>query len=144
MHPKVRVGFLIIEEGRLLLVQHKKGGRSYWLPPGGGLRWGETLQECAQREAEEELGVKIELLEPIILCDSISPEGNRHIIHLLFFAKILEGSPKARKDGVLEDAGFFGKEELEGMLIYPAGIREKLFHLLKGDRAFEYLGNCWG
>lgn len=50
---------LLDEEGRILLFRHKqKNGSSFWAPPGGGLEPGESFEEAALREAEEELGLK--------------------------------------------------------------------------------------
>ena len=34
---RIRVGVLICRDGEVLLVRHEKGGRSYWLVPGGGV-----------------------------------------------------------------------------------------------------------
>jgi Ser/Thr protein kinase RdoA (MazF antagonist) len=58
---RVRYQAAIIQNGRVLLVQHRnhEDGRSYWLLPGGGREVGETEEECIQREMREETGLEV-------------------------------------------------------------------------------------
>ncbi|MBS0652608.1 MAG: NUDIX domain-containing protein [Verrucomicrobia bacterium] len=51
----------ILEENRVLLHFHKKLGK--WLPPGGHLEENETPPECAIREAKEETGLDIAIIQ---------------------------------------------------------------------------------
>ena len=37
---RIRIGILIVSDGKVLLIEHIKNGRSYWLIPGGGLEYG--------------------------------------------------------------------------------------------------------
>jgi len=53
---RIRAGVLIWRDGEVLLVRHEKGGRSYWLVPGGGVDPGETMVVAAARELIEETG----------------------------------------------------------------------------------------
>src|ERR1700730_6290014 len=58
---RIRVGVLIWRAGEVLLVRHEKGGRSYWLVPGGGVDAGETMVEAGAREMLEETGYHVEM-----------------------------------------------------------------------------------
>ncbi len=51
----------ILNENQVLLHFHKKLGK--WLPPGGHLEENETPPECAIREAKEETGLDIALIQ---------------------------------------------------------------------------------
>ena len=57
-NPKVVVGTLPIVEGRVLLMRRATEPQvGLWTYPGGFLEMGETAEEGACREAQEELGV---------------------------------------------------------------------------------------
>lgn len=47
--PRVRVAGVLEEDGKLLLIEHTKNERSYWLLPGGGVDWGESLEEASKK-----------------------------------------------------------------------------------------------
>ena len=40
MEPRIRVSALLARSGKILLCRHEKGGREYWLLPGGGVHGG--------------------------------------------------------------------------------------------------------
>lgn len=62
--PKIcyTAGGMLIQEGKVLLVKHKKLG--IWLNPGGHIDEGELPHEAAEREFFEETGVKVEAIDP--------------------------------------------------------------------------------
>jgi 8-oxo-dGTP pyrophosphatase MutT (NUDIX family) len=53
---------LIFDENRRLLLFRAEGdGARWWVAPGGGIEAGESFEQAARREAEEETGFAIEL-----------------------------------------------------------------------------------
>ena len=70
--PIVGVGAVIIDRGRVLLV--KRGSPpmlGQWTIPGGVVELGETLRSAAEREAQEETGLTVEVGEVIEVIDRI-------------------------------------------------------------------------
>jgi ADP-ribose pyrophosphatase YjhB (NUDIX family) len=86
--PRIRVAALIRRGDAVLLLNHTKLGRSYWLLPGGGVEEGESLHEALLRELDEECALRSVRLEgPIAIAESISPSGEwprKHVVHLMF------------------------------------------------------------
>ncbi len=53
---------MIIEQGHILLVHHKRIGA--WLPPGGHVEEDELPHETVVREVEEETGLTVSIISP--------------------------------------------------------------------------------
>jgi ADP-ribose pyrophosphatase YjhB (NUDIX family) len=73
-HPIVAIGGVVIETGRVLLVQ--RGGEpsaGTWSIPGGVLERGETLRQGVMRELLEESGLEVEVLQLIDVAERILP-----------------------------------------------------------------------
>jgi 8-oxo-dGTP pyrophosphatase MutT (NUDIX family) len=62
LHEKIdfTVAVFIVHEERLLLIHHRK--LDHWLPIGGHIELDEDPEQAALREAEEESGLRVELL----------------------------------------------------------------------------------
>jgi ADP-ribose pyrophosphatase YjhB (NUDIX family) len=140
---KIRVAAVITKGERLLLVQHTKNNRSYWLLPGGGLEFGEDLKACVVREVVEETGLQVEIGELLFVHESISPDGNRHILNLYFRGKVVGGRLRVEKGGIVTDVKFFPITQLKDLLLYP-NIKGELEGVGRGHSAgAKYLGNLW-
>jgi len=62
---RIRSAIILIEEDKLALIERHRAGRHYFSFPGGGVDEGETPQEAAIREAEEELGILVEIKQKV-------------------------------------------------------------------------------
>jgi 8-oxo-dGTP pyrophosphatase MutT (NUDIX family) len=58
-----RAGIILIEDDKLALMERHRQGRHYFSFPGGGVDEGETDEQAAIREAWEELGIRVEVLQ---------------------------------------------------------------------------------
>jgi ADP-ribose pyrophosphatase YjhB (NUDIX family) len=76
---KVRTAGLLVHDGKILLVEHRKGEKSYWLLPGGGVQLGERLQDSLKREFLEELNMQVVPGELVFVVETVSPMGE-HIL----------------------------------------------------------------
>jgi 8-oxo-dGTP diphosphatase len=119
---RIRVaGIALNKKNEVLLVNHQKHGRSYWLFPGGGVEYGETLAQALKREFKEELSSsKLEVKNLVFLNETIYPRNERHILNLYFRVKLGKGFKiKVNPDKVLKNAGFVGMKDFKKFLFYP-------------------------
>jgi 8-oxo-dGTP pyrophosphatase MutT (NUDIX family) len=56
-----RGAVVLIESGRVAVIERHLGTDTWYLLPGGGAEDGETVEEAAIREAREELGIDVRL-----------------------------------------------------------------------------------
>lgn len=140
--PRVRVAGIIIEGEKVLLVSHRKDGAVYWLLPGGGVDYGESLEEALRREFLEELNIHVRVDDLAMLCDSIDPEGNRHVINICFYCRYLHGEMALGADERLAGFQYFSASEIKDILIHPP-VNKKLIEFLAGKGDIQYLGKLW-
>src|SRR5260370_42682215 len=70
--PILGVGAIIIESGRVLLVERgHEPLKGYWALPGGVVEVGEKMAEGIHREALEETGLEIELLSVVEIFERV-------------------------------------------------------------------------
>lgn len=113
--PIVGVGAVVIHSGRVLLVKRARPpAAGQWAIPGGRLRFGETLQQAAERELYEETSITIRAQEPIFTFDTIErdDQGNIrfHYVIVDLHATYISGKPIAGDDA--EIAAWLSPEEL--------------------------------
>ena len=56
---RIRAGVVLIEDGRVALIERHRAGKHYFVFPGGGADVGETPEQAAIREMEEETGLRV-------------------------------------------------------------------------------------
>jgi len=116
--PRVGVGAIVIHEGKVLLV--KRGiepSFGMWAIPGGTLKLGEKLQECAAREILEETGITIKVGACVHVFDfmerDIEGKIKFHYVVVDFTAEYICGEPKGADDA--DDARWLAPEELSSL-----------------------------
>jgi len=116
--PIVGVGAVIVQDGKLVLV--KRGvepGKGRWSIPGGAVELGEGVRDTAVREAKEECGLDIELVEdtPMDAIDNmIMGENERlryHYVLLQFLARPSGGT--LRPGGDVTEVRWVPLEEVD-------------------------------
>jgi 8-oxo-dGTP diphosphatase len=75
-----RAGIILIHEGKLALMERHRQGRHYFAFPGGGVDEGETDEQAAVREAMEELGIEVGIVQKAA---TILREGRRDQVYFL-------------------------------------------------------------
>ncbi|MGA2167637.1 MAG: NUDIX hydrolase [Terracidiphilus sp.] len=100
--PRVAVGAVVVDEGRVLLVRRgSEPLKGHWSLPGGLLEVGEALSAGVVREVREETGLTVEPMELIELLDRIHREGERvryHYVIADYLCRVAGGALKAASD----------------------------------------------
>ena len=139
---RVRAAALVVRDGKLLLIGHSKDGLKYWLVPGGGVDFGESVTEALSRELIEELSLLVEAEDLVFSCDSIDPSGRRHVLNLFFSCSENGAEPVLGDDPRLCDFGFFTADEIALMKVFPP-CAPQLVSYLKGEKQPVYMGSIW-
>jgi ADP-ribose pyrophosphatase YjhB (NUDIX family) len=146
--PTVRASGLTAVDERLLLVRQRRAAEDYWLLPGGGVRFGESLGEALRREYLEELGLVIDAGAPLALVESISDDMARypkHVLHVVLAAPLADPAsrPRTGRDQAVREARFFTREELGGLVIRPPIAAFLQACLTAPPDGVSYLGRRW-
>jgi len=89
---QIRVTGLLIENGKILLVNQKVSPNRSWSLPGGRLEQGETLEQGIVREVFEETGLNVKVIKLLYICektDVVPP-----LLHITFMIKRVSGEIK--------------------------------------------------
>jgi len=118
--PVLGVGALIVENGRILLVQRgREPLKGYWSLPGGAVETGERLEDAMRREVREETGLEVsvicllEIFERIMLDSGGQPEY--HYVLMDYLCHPAGGTLAAADDA--DKVAWFSPSELAGLTI---------------------------
>lgn len=132
--PKVGVGVLIINEGKILLGKRKNAhGDGLWAPPGGHLEFGESLEGCARREVLEETGLEVLSIKKLGFTNDIFVQEGKHYITIFMITHEFIGSPRALEPDKCEYWQWFDVNNLPDNLFLP------LQNLLKEESLVQNL-----
>jgi 8-oxo-dGTP pyrophosphatase MutT (NUDIX family) len=126
MPPEHRIaaGGIVIEGGRILLVRYRRGGGTYLVAPGGAIEDGESLASAAEREVDEETGVKCRATAPAVI-ENIRATRYQ-MVKVWYVCDYLGGdayrTAGADREGIIE-VGWYADDELRGETVFPAVIR---------------------
>ncbi len=103
-----------VEDKGIVLIERKNPPHG-WALPGGFVDYGESLEEAAAREAEEETGLKVELIDQFRAYSSPDRDPRQHTITNVFLAKA-NGRPEGRDDAAC--AEIFTEDRLPSPLAF--------------------------
>lgn len=126
---RVRACGLLVEQDKLLLIRHLGLGKDgyFWSPVGGGVGFGETLEQAVRREFLEETGLEVEVEGFLFSYEFIGLP--LHALEFFFLVRrtrgVLEkGIDPEMQQQIIDKVQFLAFEEL---LAEPAGNRHGIF-----------------
>lgn len=130
---RVRVCGLLVEDNSILLAQiHSPVIKSLvWIPPGGGLQFGETMKECLIREFQEETNLQIDVRNLIHINELVADPY--HALEFYFEVKAVGGEfalgsdPEISDDKqLLKDLKWISIDELADIDFAPQNLLKKI------------------
>ena len=129
--PRLAVRAILLQAGRLLLVNAYPGGRSdLWCAPGGGVMPGSSLPENLIREMAEETGLRISVGPLALVNEFHDPKTGFHQVDLFFRCRLTGGSlDQAWRDPgrVVTERRFFAPDEIAAIRLKPDSLARIAF-----------------
>ena len=125
--PQVGVAMIITRDDKVLLMKRKgPHGTGTWSTPGGHLDFGETPEQCAAREAKEEVGVDVFDIRFRTLTNDLFKDEEKHYITIWMDGN-LAGEPIIAAEQEVAEIGWFAWDAL------PKPLFLSLENLVKKD-----------
>ena len=100
---------------RPIVLIERKNPPFGWAIPGGFVDYGESVEVAARREAEEETGLKVELIEQFYVYSDPNRDPRQHTLSVVFIATAM-GEPQAADDA--KNLGVFESWNVPGNLCF--------------------------
>lgn len=130
--PYVGVGVIVRHDDQVLLMKRQNShGHGTWSMPGGHLEYGESPQECAIREVEEEVGILVSNPTFCTITNDIFQEEGKHYVTIWIEAEYVSGEARINSAREMSAVGWFPWDALPTPQFLP------LQHLLATGYAPE-------
>jgi len=130
----VRAHVILRSADRILLTLRaaRMPGGGFWQLPGGHLEPGETIVECAVREAREEIGVDLDAnrFDFVHVSHILTARGESRVA-MFFEARDWQGEPANLEPELCQEIGFFPADALPRPTV--PYIAEAIEHYRKGQ-----------
>jgi ADP-ribose pyrophosphatase YjhB (NUDIX family) len=120
--PRVGVGVLLVDSSDrvLLTLRARPPEAGCWSIVGGRVDFLETLEQCAVREALEEVGVEIDLVRLLCVTDHCIPQEGQHWVSPAYLGRILAGDAHNCEPGKTLQVRWFALSDLPPNLTITA------------------------
>jgi 8-oxo-dGTP diphosphatase len=123
----IRAGCLVIDNDHILGIKAKYDS-SFYLLPGGAVEQGETIEQAAIRETEEETGIKVNVKGIIYVNEYRSKNPENPCLNIIFLAEKKGGSLRegATDGGKVQKALWIPIKDIKTYDLRPAFIKDHL------------------
>jgi 8-oxo-dGTP diphosphatase len=106
--PKVGVAIIITKNDQVLMMKRKGvHGIGTWSTPGGHLDFGETPEQCAAREAKEEVGLDVVDIRFRAVTNDIFDKTGKHYITIWMEGNSISNEPVIAAEDEVAEIGWF-------------------------------------
>ncbi len=120
---KVGVGVLIYnnKDEILLGLRKSKHGEGTWCPPGGHLEYGESFEDAAVRETEEETSLVLskDRITVLGVTNDFFQESGKHYVTVMMTTTKFDGEPRVVEPDKCAEWRWFAKDRLPDNLFLP-------------------------
>ena len=106
---------LVDRPDRPIILIERQNPPSGWAIPGGFIDYGEPAEVAARREAQEETGLAVELVEQFFVYSDPNRDPRQHTMSVVFLATA-KGEPQAGDDA--KNIGIFESWRIPGNLCF--------------------------
>jgi 8-oxo-dGTP diphosphatase len=129
---------IIIEQGKGIVLILRRNAPKQWAIPGGYCDYGESLEQAAVREAREETGLTVELLEQFHTYSDPRRDPRQHSISTVYLARPIGGTLQAQDDA--REIGVFSESDIPAELAFDHNQILKDYFFYKKTGQHRLLG----
>jgi len=129
-----RPSVIVIKDNKVLVVKSRYGDEEFYLFPGGGVEFGETLKDAAIRETLEETGYHVRIIKPVYINEYIDArDKSRRVLNIFFLARLLNKKRLKIKDKKIKEVKWVSIDKIKEIDLKPEKIKKRLEKDYKND-----------
>ena len=134
-----RIGLaVIIERGGEILLGKRKGAHDAgsWSFPGGHLEFGESFEDCARREVDEETGLGLGKVNYFATTNDIFTGEKKHYVTIFMGGEYIGGEPEVKESEFCEEWRWFREDSFPSTRNLMLPIQNLILN--NGGRAYLF------
>ncbi len=141
---RVRVSAVFEQANEILCMKYVYGGKEVFALPGGGVDRDVPLQEAVISEWKNELGVKVEVGDIVLVGEAPGTKRHPQTLHIVFLATAVHGIPKVRPDHTRSlDIAWVPVGKLIDCPLYPDVGKQLYKYFQEGqNNSLAFIENC--
>lgn len=151
MRHRIRAAGLLVDQGRILMVNENDGGRSYWVPPGGGFEAADGhTRNTVKREVWEETGLSVKVGELLFVREFCETSRNLYQVEQFYWVDQWQGEISLKNLAALPNeirsisqVCWLTRQELSNLDVFPPQLKDLLWDKLdQADLSIVQLDSC--